>query len=130
MHAVYKAQKHIIQPQNKPNEEVAKDHFFVNSKGKTVRINLQEIDFVESMNEYVKIFLSTGKYVITLMRLKNLEEFLPKNNFMRVHRSYIVNVQNITTIERNRIVFYNNVYIPISEQYKAEFNKFIEESFL
>jgi len=73
--AVYKAPKHILQQQKKPTEEVAKDHFFVNSEGKSVRINLQEIDFVESMNEYVKIFLSTRKYVITLMRLNNLEEF-------------------------------------------------------
>jgi len=98
--------------------------------GKILKINLQEIDFIESMSEYVKICLSNKTHVVTLMRLKNLEDFLPGEWFMRVHRSYIVNTRNIKTIERNRIIFYGNVYIPVSEQYKADFKKFIDKSFL
>jgi len=130
LHAANKALKYILQNQYKENENLTKDHFFVSSEGKIEKIILQDIDYIESMSEYVKIFLSNKKYIVTLMRLKNLEDFLPKDTFMRVHRSYIVNMKNITTIERHRIVFYNNVYIPVSEQYKADFKKYIDAYFL
>jgi two-component system, LytTR family, response regulator LytT len=129
LRAANKAQKTISQSREKPVEKAIPDHFFVNSESKIVRINLQEIDFIESLSEYVKIYLDSGKPVITLMRIKNLENLLP-SWFMRVHRSYIVNLRKVTTIERNRIVFYGNIYIPVSEQYKAEFKKFIESNFL
>ena len=125
-----KAQKYILQNQDKQIEKAGKDHFFVNSDGKTLKINLNEIDYIESMSEYVKIFLNNKTQVVTLLRLKNLEAFLPQKSFMRVHRSYIVNLHNITTIERNRIVFYGNIYIPVSEQYKTDFKKYIDEHFL
>jgi DNA-binding LytR/AlgR family response regulator len=82
------------------------------------------------MSEYVKIHLGPGKQIITLMRLKTLESFLPPEDFMRVHRSYIVNLRRITTIERNRIVFYGNVFLPVSEQYKSDFKRFIDDRFL
>jgi two-component system, LytTR family, response regulator LytT len=130
LRAANKAQKFFLQNQNKPNEQVIRDHFFVNSNGKILRINLQEIDFIESMSEYVKIYLTGQKPVISLMSLKNLEKSLPGDRFMRVHRSYIVNLQKITTIERNRIVFYGNTFIPVSEQYKTDFKKFIDTNFL
>jgi DNA-binding LytR/AlgR family response regulator len=130
LRAANKAQKNILQHLNNYGEKETKDHFFVNSSGKILKINLQEIDFIESMSEYVKICLSNKTHVVTLMRLKNLEDFLPGEWFMRVHRSYIVNTRNIKTIERNRIIFYGNVYIPVSEQYKADFKKFIDKSFL
>jgi len=123
-----KAQKLLTQ--NQPTEKIINEHFFVNSDGKTIRINIKDIDFIESMSEYVKIYLNNGKPIVTLMRLKNLEDSLPHEWFMRVHRSYIVNIKNITTIERNRIVFYGNTYIPISDQYKADFKKFIDTNFL
>jgi DNA-binding LytR/AlgR family response regulator len=130
LRAANKAQKLFAQSTAMQGEQAVKDHFFVNADGKIVRVNFSEIDFIESMSEYVKIFLSDKKQIVTLMRLKNLEDSLPAAQFMRVHRSYIVNLRNVTTIERNRIVFYSNVYIPVSEQYKAEFKKFIDDSFL
>ena len=107
-----------------------KDHFFVNANGKIIRISFQDIDYIESMSEYVKICLKNKTQVVTLMRLKNLDEFLPGEQFMRVHRSFIVNTKNINTIERNRIVFYGDTFIPVSEAYKAEFKKFIDNNFL
>jgi two-component system LytT family response regulator len=67
---------------------------------------------------------------MTLMSLKKMDEFLPNDQFMRVHRSFIVNMDKISTIERNRIVFDKDVYIPVSEQYKADFQKFLDKNFL
>jgi two-component system LytT family response regulator len=129
LRAANKAASSRSNANNQYNETVP-DQFFVNADGKVIRINIDDIDFIESMSEYMKICLRNRSQVITLMRLKTLEEFLPSSSFMRVHRSYIVNLKNITTIERNRIVFYGNVYIPISEQYKADFKRFIDHHFL
>jgi two-component system LytT family response regulator len=67
---------------------------------------------------------------MTLVSLKSIEEQLPADKFMRVHRSYMVNLKRIKVIERNRIIFDNNIYIPVSEQYKAKFQEFIEKNFL
>lgn len=64
------------------------------------------------------------------MSMKKMEETLPENIFMRVHRSFIVNLDKITIVERNRIVFDNKVYIPISENYGEKFLKYMEKGFI
>jgi two-component system, LytTR family, response regulator LytT len=106
------------------------DHAFVSSEGKIIRVNFRDIDFIESSSEYVKINLSDRTQITTLVRLKNLDALLPPDQFMRVHRSFIVNLGNITTLERNRIVFYGQTYIPVGEQYRALFRQFVESRFL
>ena len=67
---------------------------------------------------------------MTLMSMKKMINFLPLSSFMRVHRSYIVNLKKVDTIERNRIIFGKDVYIPISEQYKEAFQEFLDDNFL
>jgi two-component system LytT family response regulator len=62
--------------------------------------------------------------------MKVIEEQLPPDMFMRVHRSYIVGLSKISVIERNRIIFEGNVYIPVSDQYKSNFQNYIEKNFL
>jgi two-component system LytT family response regulator len=106
------------------------DHLFVKADYKIVRIELSSIKYIESMHEYVRIHLSNEKPVMTLLTLKAIEEQLPSDRFMRVHRSYIVNKEKIRVVERNRIVFDNNVYIPVSDQYKEAFQEFINRNFL
>jgi len=66
---------------------------------------------------------------MTLLSMKAMEAQLANKAFMRVHRSYIVNLNKITIIERNRIVF-DKIYIPVSEQHKEEFHQFVENNFL
>jgi two-component system LytT family response regulator len=106
------------------------DHLFVKSEYKLMRIELSEIKYIESMHEYVRIYLINEKPVMTLVSMKSIEEQLPSDRFMRVHRSFIVNLERIKVIERNRIVFDNSVYIPVGHQYKDVFQKFIEKNFL
>ena len=78
----------------------------------------------------VKIYLSNQtKPILSLMSMKSLEEQLPSFSFMRVNCSYIVNLNKIKTIERDRIIF-ENVYIPISDKYKADFQKYLSKRFL
>jgi len=103
---------------------------FVKSEYRVVRIRFNEIKYIEGMREYVRIHLTDNKPVMTLLSMKALEEKLPPRQFMRVHRSYIVNLNRINIIERNRIVFDKDVYIPIGEQYKEAFQQFIEKTFL
>ncbi|MGB5387510.1 MAG: LytTR family DNA-binding domain-containing protein [Eudoraea sp.] len=121
-----------IQPKENESAEVRSDDnfLFIKSEYKILRIVLSDIKYIEGMREYVRIHLGNEKPVMTLMSMKKMEEYLPKTNFMRVHRSYIVNLDKITTVERNRIVFDEKVYIPVSEQYKPKFQKYLDDNFL
>ena len=105
------------------------DFLFIKSEYKIVRIKIDDIKYIEGMREYVRIHLANDKPIMTLLSMKSVEEQLPKDSFMRVHRSFIVNLKKITTIERNRIVF-DKVYIPVSEQHKEKFHAFIDKNFL
>jgi len=105
------------------------DFLFIKSEYKLVRINLNDILYIEGMKEYVRIHLSGQKPVMTLLSMKSLEQKLPDSKFMRVHRSYIVNMDKITTVERFRIVFDNKVFIPVSENYKEKFQAFLDDKF-
>ncbi len=103
---------------------------FIKSEYKIRRINFADILYIEGMKDYVKIFLrNESSPVLSNNSLKSLEAKLPASQIMRVHRSYILNLQRIDTIERFRIVF-GNVYIPISDQFKEVFQKFLDENFL
>jgi DNA-binding LytR/AlgR family response regulator len=82
------------------------------------------------LKEYVKVHtLISDKPILSLSSLKNLETKLPAEKFMRVHRSFIVNLEKIETIDRSRIVF-GKKYIPIGEQYKDKFQEFLDKNFL
>ena len=95
-----------------------------------VRINFKEITYIEAMGEYVKINLTGNKPVTTLLSMKLLEDQLPVDQFMRIHRSYIVNLTKISIIERNRIVFDGKIYLPVSEQYKNRFQAWVNKNFI
>jgi len=105
------------------------DFLFIKSEYKIVRIDYNNIRYIEGMREYVRIYLNNNESVMALMSIKKLVEHLPDDQFMRVHRSYIVNLNKITTIERHRIVF-DKTYIPISDQYKDAFQVFLDQKFL
>jgi DNA-binding LytR/AlgR family response regulator len=105
-------------------------YLFVKAEYKIIRINLNEIKYIEGMREYVRIYTENAKPVMSLMSMKSLEEKLPSDKFMRVHRSFIVNLSKITTIERSRIIFDKEVYIPVSDQYKEKFQDYIDKHFL
>ena len=105
------------------------DYLFVKAEHRLVRIHLADIKYIEGSNEYIIIHLLKDKPVTTLMRMKNIESELPENLFMRVHRSFIVNLTQVKVIERNRIIFDEKIYIPIGEQYKENFQKFLDRTF-
>jgi len=115
------------------NEQVVVEtpkSLLVKSEYRLVRVDLDDIQYVEGLKDYVQIFLVSGsKPVVSQISLKSLEEKLPKGKFYRVHRSFIVSIDKIVTIERSRIVF-GKTYIPISDAVKEEFFALIEKRFL
>ncbi len=110
--------------------EVNNDFLFLKSDYKIKRINFDDILYIEGLKDYVKVFTrSNPRPVLSLTSLKLLESKLPSGRFMRVHRSYIVNLEKIDTIERSRIVF-GKTYIPVSDQYKEKFQDYLDKNFL
>ena len=83
---------------------------------------------IAQMGEYVRMHLNDGTKIVTLFRLKNMESTLPPEMFMRVHRSYIVNLKCVTGYTKGRIFLENDDYVPIGENYKEAFIKYIEKT--
>lgn len=101
-------------------------YLFVNSEYNLVRIDFSDIAYIEGLKDYVKIFLlSSQRPVITRMSMKSLEEKLPADQFVRVHKSFIVSLNKITSIRKGRISLFK-AQIPISEHYKDNLNRFID----
>lgn len=94
------------------------NHIFIRSDGKLVRLNNDEILYIESMGDYVR-FVTHDKKYITYNTIKNLEEKIDKSYFMRVHRSYIINILKIDDIRENDL-FINGIEIPISKSLRAD----------
>ena len=99
------------------------DFFFVKSEGKKVKVNFQEILYIEGLRDYVNIKTTAEEFII-LENLKNLENLLPKY-FKRIHKSYIVNLQKITSIDGNK-VFIEKIPINIGETYKVSFQNWFK----
>ena len=129
--AVHKAERLIKLENNIPVRIEANNEFlFLKSDYKIRRINFNDILYIEGLKEYVKVFtISDPKPVLSLTSLKLLETKLPADKFMRVHRSFIVNLQRIDTIARSRIIF-GKTYIPVSDQYKDKFQEYLDKNFL
>ncbi len=106
-----------VQPQIK-NAEVNPEEIFIKAEGKLTRLNFHEILYIESLGDYVKYFTISKNYV-SLSTLKAVEEKMTGNHFMKVHRSYIVNLQKIKDIQDNSLVIDGKV-IPISKSFKSE----------
>jgi two-component system response regulator LytT len=110
--------------------EANSEFLFLKSDYKIKRINFNDILYIEGLKDYVKVYtLHVPKPILSLSSLKLLESKLPVKKFMRVHRSFIVNLEKIDTIERSRIVF-GKEYIPVSDQYKDRFQEFLDKNFL
>ncbi len=115
----------ILTATNNYNE----DYIFVKSDYKLIKIDLKDLIYVEGLKDYLKFYtVNSEKPILSLKSMKSLEEELSDKNFMRVHRSFMVNLKKITIIERNRIVF-GKKYIPVSEKYKETFQQFIAADF-
>lgn len=101
-------------------------YIYVKSDYKLHRVMFDHILYIEGVKDYVKFYVENErKSILSLMNMKNLEDYLPQPQFMRVHRSFIVNTQKISQIDRGRIVV-NDIYIPVSESYKERVQNYLD----
>lgn len=109
-----------------PAENVGK-YIYVKSDYKLVQIELDKILYIEGLKDYIKIHIEgTGKPVLSLISMRAMEEKLPASQFIRVHRSFIVQKQKIKIIDKGRIIFGKD-YVPISDSYKQELQNYVNE---
>ena len=125
-----KIQQHPLPASPEVPAENGNNNLFIKADYKMIRLDMNKIIYMESQNEYIRIFFEDQKPVMTLLSMKKLEERLPAERFMRVHRSYIVNLEKITAVANNRFIYGKDTYIPIGNQYKDKFNEYLEKHYL
>lgn len=114
-------------PQSNAEED---DTIFIKTDYKVVKIAISDIRYIEGMSEYLKIHLEgQPKPLVTLLSMKKMEEYLPPS-FMRIHRSYIVNLKRIQEVNKNRVIMDADTYLPIGDNYKEAFNDYLNTRFL
>jgi len=107
-----------------PQQDFSNDFIFVKSEYKIQKVYLNQILYIEGLKDYISIFTDTER-IITLQNMKKMEETLPENHFVRVHKSYIVALSKIDSIERSRISIGDKV-IPIGDTYRDNFFRLID----
>ena len=105
----YKYKNTAVQEEN--------DSLFVHSEYKLVKIPLNDIEYIESLEDYIKIYIAGAKPVLTLLSMKKVLEKLPANKFQRIHRSYIVAVSRVKSIQNRKVQLSTAVELPISDSY-------------
>ncbi|PWK70859.1 LytTR family two component transcriptional regulator [Mucilaginibacter oryzae] len=101
---------------NKAATDETEESLYVYSEYRMVKIELGSIEYIESMEDYIKIHITNNKTILTLMTLKKVLEKLPAGKFQRIHRSYVVAVNKVRSIQ-NRKAELANIQLPISESY-------------
>ena len=122
--------KFQVSGSSSPLTSESDDVIFLKTDYRMVKVTISEIRYIEAMSEYLKIFIEgEAKPIVTLLSMKKMEEKLPEN-FMRIHRSYIVNLTKIQEINKNRIIMDAETFLPIGDMYKEAFQKYIDTKFL
>ena len=128
MRAANRLQERLSIPASAPAE--TDDTLFLKTDYRIVKVNIPDIRYVEAMSEYLKVWIEgEAKPIITLLSMKKMEERLP-DNFMRVHRSYIINLDKIQEVNKNRVIMDADTYLPIGDIYKDAFQAYLDKKFL
>ena len=107
------------------------DTLFLKNEYKIIRVNISDIRYVEGMGEYLKIhFISDRKPLMILSSMKKMEKHLANNSFMRIHRSWIINLIDINEVNKNRILMNDGMYVPIGDMYREGFLNYVDSKFL
>ena len=118
-------QQHQLSQAASAPQAASNDYIFVNADYSLLKITISDIQWVEGLKDYIKIHLaSSPKPIITRMTMKSVEEKLPGNRFVRIHKSYILALSAITAIRKNS-VFINSLELPVSDNYKDVLRTFV-----
>ena len=104
---------------------------YVKSDYKIVRIDIEQIRYIEAMSEYLRISCEgKDKPVIVLLSMKKIEEHLPSSKFMRIHRSFIINLDKVSEVKKNHVMLAGDVSLPIGDNYKDTFISYLNKRIL
>ncbi len=107
------------------------DTLFFKTEHRVVRVDINKIRYIEGMSEYLRIHLDDSpRPLIVLLSMKKIEERLPRNIFMRIHRSYIINLKKIQEVNKSRVILDADTYLPIGDLYREAFNEYLNSKFL
>ena len=116
----------LLSPLSSKNANV----IFLKSDYRIIKVAINDIRYIEAMSEYLKVHLrNEQKPITTLLSMKKIEERLP-HNFMRIHRSYIVNLDDIREVNKNRVILDADTYLPIGDIYRENFQQYLDTKFL
>ena len=113
-----------------PHSSFNEDILFLKTDYRIVKVSIPDIRYIEGMSEYLKVWIKDeAKPIITLLSMKKMEERLP-DYFMRIHRSYIINLTMIQEVNKNRVIMDADTYLPIGDMYKEAFQAYLDTKFL
>lgn len=120
-----KANANSVAPQSQSAAAAKREFILVKSEYKLIQIKISDICIVEGLKDYIKIHVAgMQKPVLTLMSMRSVEQSLPEDEFIRVHRSFIVSKKHIDVIERNHIIIGDHS-VPVGDSYRQQFNDYI-----
>ena len=127
--------KDIMEIRHQSSAEVSADPndnvIYVKSDYRIVRIDISSIRYIEAMSEYLRISCDDKeKPVIVLLSMKKIEEHLPTSTFMRIHRSYIINLNKIREVKKNHVILEGDASLPIGDNYKDTFMNYLNSKIL
>ena len=113
-----------------PYPRTSDDVLYLKTDYRIVKVSIPDIRYIEAMSEYLKVWIQgEAKPIITLLSMKKMEERLP-DYFMRIHRSYIINLTMIQEVNKNRVIMDADTYLPIGDMYKDSFQAYLNTKFL
>lgn len=104
------------------------DSIFLKTEHRVVRVNIADIRYIEGMSEYLKVHIEGQRPIVMLFSMKKMEERLP-SHFLRIHRSYIVNMRHVQEVTKNRIVMDKDTYLPIGDMYKEPLSAYLADKY-
>ncbi len=125
--AYFRAEELLLLKQNKTvpeNSHPQQDFLFIKSDKKTIKVKFSEIFYIEGLGDYIKLHLSDKK-IVTNLSMKKIIELLPKNLFYRVHKSFIISLDKIESVEGNMVKI-NSMKLPIGNSYRQDFMQFVK----
>lgn len=116
-------------PATAPVPDTDDDTIFLKTEHRVVRVSMNKIRYVEGMSEYLKVYIEGQRPIVILLSMKKMEEYLPAH-FLRIHRSYIVNMKWVQEVTKNRIMMDADTYLPIGDMYKDALTKYLADKYL
>lgn len=126
--AYFRAEEMFLLKQSATNNDAIEkqnDFIFIKSDKKSIKVNISNILYIEGLGDYIKIFLNEKK-LVTNISMKKIENLLPETQFYRIHKSYIISIAKVESIEGNMVKI-NNIHLPIGNSYRQDFMLHIKQ---